>query len=110
MKSPDESGSRQLALSRAQASRWRLGLAIAALFASLGILLAMASTALLLDQAPGPGAGLDDPALSFGPALLLLALGLLLLWGGIRAWRICRRGLHSARQPGLSIPLRKNHD
>lgn len=109
MKSPDESKPPQSRANRLRIGRWHLGAALAALLASLGIMLAMAGTASLLGRAPAPGPGIDDPALSFGLAALLLALGLLLLWAGIRAWRICRRGLRSARPPSPSTGARKKH-
>lgn len=109
MKPPDKSTPRPTQ-SRPQIGRWRLCTAIAALFASLGILLAMAGTASLFGRVSRPGAGLDAPALSLNSAILLLAFGLLLLWASIHAWRICRRGLRSARHLGLASPPRKKPD
>jgi len=108
MKLPDAPDSRPPAPDRLRMAGWRLGTAIAALLAGLGILLAMAGIATLLGQAPGPGAGFEVPALSAGAALLLLGLGLLLLWSGVRAWRICRHGLHALRHQHLAAQWKKH--
>ncbi|WP_349571447.1 hypothetical protein [Azotobacter salinestris] len=110
MKSPDESNPSEPSASRPRISRWHFGAALAALAASLGILFAMAGTASLLGRAPSPGPGIDAPGLPFASAALLLILGLLLLWTGIRAWRICRRGLRAARHPGSAAFHGKKHE
>ena len=75
--------------------RWRcrIALAGAAVLACLGILLSMAGIAGLLGHRPTPP--LD------GSPLALLSVGLLLLWLGILAWRICRA--RQRRQGSLSI-------
>lgn len=82
--------------------RLRVAAALAALFATLGILLAMAGTATLLGRPPALG-GLND---STADASTLLVLGLILLWGGVVGWRKCRRRLRQrkadlAMSPGL---------
>ncbi len=109
MKSPDESNPSKPSASRLRISRWHFGAALAALATSLGILFAMAGIASLLGRAPSPGPDIDAPGLPFASAALLLILGLLLLWTGIRAWRICRRGLRAARHPGSATFHRKKH-
>ncbi|GLK61598.1 MULTISPECIES: hypothetical protein [Azotobacter] len=108
MKPTDESTSSSA--HKLQINRWRFGAGLATLSASLGILLAMAGTASLLGQAPTPGAGRDLPELSVGAAVLLLILGLLLLWAGIHAWRVCRRGLRAIRHSGSAFTPTKKHD
>lgn len=86
--------------------RLRLGAGCAALAATLGVLLAMAGTATLLGRPPAI-AGLDE---SPGTAAFILGLGLLLLWAGIRVWRLCRRRLHRPSDLSLSPELMKKRD
>ncbi|MDH1262896.1 hypothetical protein [Pseudomonas sp. GD03944] len=87
---------------------WRLRLAavMAALFAAFGILLSMAGTATLLGRPPALGP-LND---STGAAVVLLVLGLVLLWGGIAVWRMCRRRLRRPSDLSLSPHLMKKRD
>jgi hypothetical protein len=91
-----------------QPGNWRLRLAagFAALFATLGVLLAMAGAASLLDRAPALGALNDSP----GAAGVLLLVGLLLLWSGIAVWRKCRRRLRRPSDLSLSPHLMKKRD
>lgn len=77
--------------------RWRCGAALAALFATCGVLLAMAGAATLLGRPPALGALNATP----GAASVLLVVGLLLLWGSVIGWRKCRRRLR--RPSGLSL-------
>lgn len=81
--------------------RWRFLAALAALFASLGVLLFLAGSASLLGRPPALGP-LND---SLGAAISLL-LGLFLLWGGISVWRRCRRRLSRRTGDALSLSPR----
>jgi len=86
--------------------RWRFAAALSALFAVLGILLAMAGAATLLGRPPALG-GLND---SHGAAAVLLVLGLFLLWLGVVAWRRCRRRLRRPSDLAMAPHLMKKHD
>ncbi|MBM7059291.1 hypothetical protein JQX08_01090 [Pseudomonas sp. UL073] len=86
--------------------RWRFGAALAALFATLGILLAMAGAATLFGHPPTLG----NFNASTGAAIALLITGLLLLWFGVLAWRACRRKLRRGNDLSLSPHLMKKHD
>lgn len=106
MKLSDDFDARRLRPRQPRSWRLRIGAILGALFAAFGILLAMAGAASLAGRAPTLGALNDSP----GEAILVLALGLLLLWAGIAFWRRCRRRL---RQPGgldLSPHLMKKRD
>ena len=88
--------------------RWRLLAGLAALFAAFGVLLAMAGAATLLGRPPALG----PLNASIGAAIALLALGLLLLWGGINVWRRSRRRMRRSRGDDLSLSpglLKKRH-
>ncbi|MCY1535549.1 hypothetical protein D9M68_709590 [compost metagenome] len=87
---------------------WRLRFvaALAALFATLGVLLAMAGAATLLGRPPALGPLNDSP----GAATVLLVIGLLLLWAGIAVWRMCRRRLRRPSDLSLSPHLMKKRD
>ncbi|SDI98323.1 hypothetical protein SAMN05216588_13216 [Pseudomonas flavescens] len=87
--------------------RLRVAAALAALFATLGILLAMAGTATLLGRPPAFG-NLND---STRDASVLLTLGLLLLCGGVMGWRRCRRRMRQRRADlAMSPQLMKKRD
>jgi hypothetical protein len=79
--------------------RWRFLAALAALCATFGVLLGMAGAATMLGRPPALGP-LND---SLGAALSLLLSGLFLLWGGINAWRRCRRRMRSPHSNELSL-------
>lgn len=78
---------------------WRLAMAISAVLACLGILLSMAGTSNLL----GHPAALELP----GNALSQLGAGVLLLWLGIFAWRVCRAKQRRHSQLSLAPHLMK---
>lgn len=87
--------------------RWRFGAALSALFAMLGVLLAMAGAATLLGHPPTLGNFNASP----GAAIVLLIGGLLLLWLAVVAWRACRRRLRRRGDDlSLSPHLMKKHD
>ncbi|MGH8352178.1 MAG: hypothetical protein ACRERY_01405 [Pseudomonas sp.] len=83
--------------------RWRCGAALSALFATFGVLLAMAGAATLLGRPPALGALNATP----GAASVLLVSGLLLLWGGVYTWRRCRRRLRRPSDLSLAPHLTK---
>lgn len=91
-----------------ESSNWRVRLlaTLGALFATLGVLLAMAGSATLLGRPPALGTLNDSP----GAAGVLLLLGLLLLWGGIALWRTCRRRLRRANDLNMAPHLMKKRD
>ncbi|AYC33272.1 hypothetical protein D3880_13340 [Pseudomonas cavernae] len=86
--------------------RWRFGAALAALFATLGVLLAMAGAATLLGRPPALGSLNATP----GAAITLLIVGLLLLWIGVLAWRKCRRRLRNSNDLSIAPHLMKKRD
>lgn len=87
--------------------RLRVAAALAALFAIFGILLAMAGAATLLGRPPALG-NLND---STSDASILLALGLILLWGGTVGWRKCRRRMRQrSADLAMSPHLMKKRD
>jgi len=98
MKLPDGFDARRLRPPKPQIHRWRIGAVLSALCAALGILLAMAGAASLFGRPPNLP-GLDAPGIS---AIPLLILGLLSLWIGVLAWRLCRRRL---RRPSDDLSL-----
>ncbi|AOE86247.1 hypothetical protein [Pseudomonas sp. TCU-HL1] len=97
MKFSDGFNARRLRPRRPGSWRWRFAAALAALCAGFGVMLAMAGSATLLGRPPALGP-LND---STGAAIVLLLFGLLLLWIGVLAWRLCRR--RSRRRNGLSM-------
>lgn len=86
--------------------RLRLGAGLAALFATLGVLLAMAGAATLLGRPPAVGTFNESP----GAGAVVLGIGLVLLWAGIRVWRLCRRRLRQPSDLSLSPGLMKKRD
>ncbi|WP_060481579.1 hypothetical protein [Pseudomonas sp. NBRC 111119] len=84
----------------------RLGAALSALLATLGVLLAMAGVAGLLGNYPALAALNANKPL----AGVLTAAGLLLLWLGVRFWRLSRIRLRRSRELNLSPHLMKKHD
>lgn len=98
MKLSDDFDARRLRPRQPKNWRLRIGAALGALLASLGILLAMAGIASLAGRAPVLGTINDSAA----EAAVVLLVGLLMLWAGISFWRRCRRRI---RGPiGLSLP------
>ena len=88
---------------------WRLraAAALAALFATFGILLAMAGTATLLGRPPALGSLNDSGA----DASVLLILGFILFLGGVTGWRKCRRRMRRRRADlAMSPNLMKKRD
>lgn len=86
--------------------RWRFAAALSALFAGLGILLAMAGAATLLGHPPALGGLNDTPS----NATVILVVGVVLLWLGIVAWRRSRRRLRQRGDLALAPHLMKKHD
>ena len=84
----------------------RLAAGLSALLATLGILLAMAGFAGLL----GNYAALAELNANRPLSGILLAVGLLLLWMGVRFWRRSRIRLRRGRELNLSPHLMKKHD
>lgn len=91
-----------------QAGNWgvRLAAALSALLATMGILLAMAGIAGLL----GNYEALAELNANHSLAAILVALGLLLLYLGVRFWRLSRIRLRRSRDLNLSPHLMKKHD
>ncbi|PYC08374.1 hypothetical protein DMX09_04640 [Pseudomonas protegens] len=86
--------------------RLRLGAGFSALLATFGVLLALAGTASLLGRAPALGELNTSP---LGSALILL-IGLLLLYIGVRLWRRCRRRMRQPLALNMAPHLMKKHD
>lgn len=100
MKKSDSFDPRRLRPSQPGRWRWRLVAAFAALVATLGILATLAGAAALLRRQPATELLHLDPA-SGG---VLLGLGLLGLWLGVRLWRTARA--RARRNAGLSLSPR----
>lgn len=84
----------------------RLGAALSALLATLGVLLAMAGVAGLLGNYPALAEFNANKPL----AATLTVVGLLMLWLGVRFWRLSRIRLRRARELNMSPHLIKKHD
>lgn len=106
MKLSDDFDARRLRPSQPKTWRLRIGAAVGALLATLGILLSMAGIASLAGRAPVLGT-LND---STGEAIVLLLFGLFLLWAGISFWRRCRRRMRRPSDLSLSPHLLKKRD
>lgn len=106
MKLSDDFDARRLRPRQSKPWRLRIGAALGALFATFGVLLAMAGTASMLGRAPALGTLNDSP----GESIVLLLLGLFLLWAGIAFWRRCRRRMRRSGDLSLSPQLMKKRD
>ncbi|MCQ6258201.1 hypothetical protein [Pseudomonas sp. Q11] len=89
-------------------STWRLrfGAALAALLATLGVLLAMAGAASLLGRPPALGELNASPLGS----TIILVIGLLVLLFGVWLWRLCRRRARQSLELAMAPHLMKKHD
>ncbi|MHA6493629.1 hypothetical protein ACX0MV_10345 [Pseudomonas borbori] len=106
MKSSDGFDARRLRPRGPRNWRMRLAAALAALFACFGILLAMAGTATLLGRPASLGALNDSPV----AAVVLVALGVLLLWIGIIGWRLFRRRMRRTSDLNMAPHLMKKRN
>ncbi|BCJ08269.1 hypothetical protein PUR31_09190 [Pseudomonas mosselii] len=95
-------------LRQREPSNWgaRVSAAFSVLLATLGILLAMAGFAGLL----GNYAALAELNANRPLSAILVVVGLLLLWIGVRVWRRSRIRLRRGRELNLSPHLMKKHD
>ncbi|MFJ3487353.1 hypothetical protein ACIPL1_28615 [Pseudomonas sp. NPDC090202] len=86
--------------------RMRIGAAIAAIFATVGVLLAMAGVASLIGHPPALGELNASPA----GAVVTTVVGLFLLYIGVWLWRRSRRRRRRAGELNMSPHLMKKHD
>lgn len=95
-------------LRQREPSNWgaRVAAALSVLLATLGILLAMAGFAGLL----GNYAALAELNANRPLSAILVVVGLLLLWIGVRVWRRSRIRLRRGRELNLSPHLMMKHD
>lgn len=95
-------------LRQREPSNWgaRVAAALSVLLATLGILLAMAGFAGLL----GNYAALAELNANRPLSAILVVVGFLLLWIGVRVWRRSRISLRRGRELNLSPHLMKKHD
>ncbi|MBI6895795.1 hypothetical protein JET64_03135 [Pseudomonas putida] len=95
-------------LRQREPSNWgaRVAAALSVLLATLGILLAMAGFAGLL----GNYAALAELNANRPLSAILVVVGLLLPWIGVRVWRRSRIRLRRGRELNLSPHLMKKHD
>ncbi|WP_394233451.1 hypothetical protein [Pseudomonas anguilliseptica] len=106
MKHSDGFDARRLRPRNASNWRLRLGAGLAALFATLGVLLSMAGIATLLGQPAALGPLNESPA----AAIVLVVIGLLLLTFGVLLWRRCRRRLRRPSDLSMAPHLMKKRD
>ncbi|VXB78808.1 LPXTG-motif cell wall anchor domain-containing protein [Pseudomonas sp. 8BK] len=106
MKHSDGFDARRLRPRNTSNWRLRLGAGLAALFATLGVLLSMAGVATLLGQPAALGPLNESPA----AASVLVVIGLLLLTFGVLLWRRCRRRLRRPSDLSMSPHLMKKRD
>ncbi|MBF8781224.1 hypothetical protein IV505_16035 [Pseudomonas fulva] len=106
MKRSDSFDARHLRPRRPGAWGARLAAALATLLATLGILLAMAGVAGVL----GNYEALADLHANRPLAVVLALAGLVLLWLGVRCWRLARLRLRRRHELGLAPHLMKKHD
>ena len=86
--------------------RMRIGAAISAIFATAGVLLAMAGVASLI----GHPAALGELNASPAGAIVTIIVGLFLLYIGVWLWRRSRRRRRRAGELSMSAHLMKKHD
>ncbi|KAF0865404.1 hypothetical protein [Pseudomonas sp. LD120] len=86
--------------------RLRLGAAFCALLATCGVLLTLASIASLLGRAPALGELNTNKA---GAAVVLL-IGVVVLYVGVRLWRRCRRRMRQPMALNMAPHLMKKQD
>ncbi|MFF7708207.1 hypothetical protein [Pseudomonas sp. NPDC007930] len=84
----------------------RFGAALAAVLATLGVLLSMAGAANLLGHPPALE-GLDTTTTG---GAILLAVGLVVLYLGVALWRRCRRRMRRSAELAMAPGLMKKHD
>ncbi|MDH0745361.1 hypothetical protein N5D61_03250 [Pseudomonas sp. GD03842] len=106
MKISDGFDARRLRPKGQRSWRARIGAAISALLATLGILLAMAAVASLIGHPPALGDLNASPA----GAVVTLVFGLLLLYFGVWLWRRSRLRRRRAGELSMSAHLMKKHD
>ena len=106
MKHADGFDARRLRPRNVRNWRFRLGAGLAALFATVGVLLSMAGAATLLGQPAALGPLNDSPA----AASAFIVIGLLLLCVGVLLWRRCRRRLHRPSDLSMAPHLMKKRD
>lgn len=106
MKLSDGFDARRLRPRNASNWRLRLGAGLAALFATLGVLLSMAGIATLLGQPAALGPLNQSPA----AAGLFLLVGLVLLSLGVLLWRRFRRRLRRPSDLSMAPHLMKKRD
>lgn len=100
MKKSDSFDPRRLRPKRPGRWRWRFVAAIAALIATCGILGTLAGGAALLRRQPATELLHIEP-MAGG---ILLAIGLVALWLGVKLWRLARA--RARRSDGLSLSPR----
>jgi uncharacterized membrane protein YidH (DUF202 family) len=86
--------------------RVRFGSAIAALLATLGVLLTLAGVSSLIGHPQALGELNASPV---GAAFIVVG-GLVVLYMGVWLWRRCRRRLRRASELNMSPHLMKKHD
>jgi len=109
MKLSDGFDARRLRPQKTGSGNWRLRVAaaLAALFATFGVLLMMAGAATFLGRPPALGE-LND---STTDASVLLVVGVIMLWGGVLGWRKCRRRIRQRKADlAMSPHLMKKRD
>ena len=106
MKLSDGFDARRLRPRNASTRRLRLGAGLAALLATLGVLLSMAGMATLL----GRPAGLSRLNESPTTAGVFVIVGLVLLSTGVLLWRRCRRRSRLSSDLSMAPHLMKKRD
>ncbi|KAA0996245.1 hypothetical protein FQ192_00290 [Pseudomonas sp. ANT_J12] len=86
--------------------RFRIGAAIAALLAMLGVLMTLAGVGSLLGHAPALG---ELNTNKVGAAVIAV-IGLFVLYIGVWLWRRCRRRSRQSQALNMSPHLMKKHD
>ena len=106
MKSSAGADARRLRPKSPSNRRLRFGAALAALLATLGVLLSMAGAASLLGRPPALG---ELNATPLGSTIILV-IGLLVLLLGVWLWRLCRRRARQSLELAMAPHLMKKHD
>ncbi|MCY1273863.1 hypothetical protein D3C76_898090 [compost metagenome] len=106
MKLSDSFDPRRLRPRRPARWRWRFAAALAAIIATLGVLSSLAGVAALLRRQPALGELHIEP----GAGAVLLVIGLLALWLGVKLWRVARRRTRRSGDLSLSPHLFKRRN